>query len=90
MTKFDLDHLDDWRIKEIMEGGYYILPAHKTPIRKLKNETVNYWTVTITLTSGEVKQFYIKARTKEDALEKAKSYKYLSLIDYPKKFGFMP
>lgn len=94
MIKFNTDHLEDWRIKEIEEGGYWILPAHRES-RKVQEarrqaETVNYWTVTITLTSGKSKQFYIKAKTYEDAILKAKSYEYLAEIGYPKKFGLMP
>ena len=79
MLKFNTDHLDQWRIKEIEEGGYYILSAHRTPYKsRLSTETVRYWTVTITLTSGDVEEFYIKARNRQEAQEKAESLKYLA------------
>lgn len=41
-------------------------------------ETVLYWTVTIALTSGEVEEFYIKARNKQEAVDKANSLTYLA------------
>lgn len=36
---------------------------------------MKYWLVEITLTSGEILSFYIKARTQFDAYEKADGYK---------------
>ena len=41
-------------------------------------EPVLYWTVTLTLTSGEVEEFYIKARNKQEAVDKANSLTYLA------------
>jgi|AntRauTorcE11898_2_1112593.scaffolds.fasta_scaffold64998_1 hypothetical protein len=79
MINFSTDHLDNWRIKEIEEGGYWILPAHRSSrdqkSRKVVN-TTNYWMVTVTLTSGDSKQFYIKAIDKFDAQEKAEQNAY--------------
>lgn len=49
--------------------------------QKKKEETprkqpIRYWLVEFTLTSGEVKSFYVKARTQFDAYEKADDYSY--------------
>ena len=91
MFKFKTDHLPEWRQKEIIEGGYWILPSHRTPQRKMEAQTVlKYWTVTITLTSGKVKQFYIKAKTLQDALEKAKGYSYLDNITLNGEWSLLP
>ena len=46
------------------------------------SKTVRVWSVEITLTGGEVREFYIKARTKEDALEKADKHTYLAELNY--------
>ena len=53
-------------------------------------EPVLYWTVTITLTSGDVEEFYIKARNKQEALEKAKSYKYIVKIGLKGGWRLLP
>lgn len=91
MIKFKKDHLDEWRIREIEEGGYYILPSHRVPQKsKMVTKTVHYWTVTITLTSGEVEEFYIKARNKQEALEKAKSYSYIAALELKGEWRLLP
>jgi hypothetical protein len=41
----------------------------------VKKPPMKYWLVEITLTSGEILSFYIKARTQFDAYEKADGYK---------------
>ena len=91
MIKFKTDHLDEWRIREIEEGGYYILASHRVPHKsKMVTQTVRYWTVTITLTSGEVEEFYIKARNKQEALEKAKSYEYVAKLGLKGGWRLLP
>ena len=57
--------------------------------RKLP-ETVLYWTVTITLTSGEVEEFYIKARNKQEAQEKAEEYAYLPTLGLKGGWRLLP
>ena len=57
--------------------------------RKLP-ETVLYWTVTITLTSGEVEEFYIKARNKQEAQEKAEEYAYLPKLGLKGGWRLLP
>lgn len=57
--------------------------------RKLP-ETVLYWTVTITLTSGEVEEFYIKARNKQEAQEKAEQYAYLPKLGLKGGWRLLP
>lgn len=75
---FKTDHLDQWRIKEIEEGGYWIIPSHRNSLKsRVEAEPVRYWSIEITLTSGEVGKFYVKARTKQDAILKAKEYAYV-------------
>ena len=41
------------------------------------SKDVLIWDVEITATDGEVRNFFVKARNKEEALEKADSYSYL-------------
>lgn len=91
MIKFKTDHLKPWRIKEIEEGGYWIIPSHRDSKKsKMVSETVHYWTVTITLTSGEVEEFYIKAKTLQDALEKAEEYSYLPKLGLKGGWRLLP
>ena len=47
--------------------------------RKKKNflqeeEPIRYWLVELTLTSGEVQTFYVKAKTQFDAYERAEEW----------------
>jgi hypothetical protein len=60
--------------------------------KKKLPETVKYlyWTVTITLTSGEVEEFYIKARNKQEAQEKAKEYAYLPKLGLKGGWRLLP
>ena len=55
-------------------------------------QPMNYWLVDITLTSGEELQFYVSAKTKHDAYEKADGYaelaKNASLAKFYKGKGF--
>lgn len=91
MYTFNTDHLEDWRRKEIEEGGYWIIPSHKIRQKNSsKVEAVHYWMVTIMLTSGDVKQFYIKARNHQEALEKAKKYDYLAHIKTNGEWKLLP
>lgn len=73
----------------------YVIPSHlegyELKRRSFKQlETVQYWTVTITLTSGEVEEFYIKARNKQEALEKAESYEYIAKIGLKGEWRLLP
>jgi hypothetical protein len=91
MIKFKTDHLKPWRIREIEEGGYWIIPSHRDSTKsKMVTETVHYWTVTITLTSGEVEEFYIKARNKQEAIEKAEQYSYLPKLGLKGEWRLLP
>jgi len=60
--------------------------------KKKLPETVKYfyWTVTITLTSGEVEEFYIKARNKQEAQEKAEEYAYLPKLGLKGGWRLLP
>ena len=57
-------------------------------------KVMRYWLVEITLTSGEILEFYVKALTLFDAYEKADSYAVLAendkLKNYLKNFRLMP
>ena len=44
---------------------------------KCKPEPIRYWIVTLTLTSGEDIDFYVKAKTQQDALELAKDCDFM-------------
>lgn len=68
-----LDHFDDIFMSKESYNRKYQLEGSKT---------VHVWSVEITLTGGEVREFYVKARTKQDAIEKAESYAYLAEINY--------
>lgn len=46
------------------------------PSSSVNRETIRYWMVELTLTSGDVQNFYVKARTLFDALEKANELKF--------------
>lgn len=45
---------------------------------KKNQEPYHYWLVEFTLTSGEIHEFYVKARTKTEADAKALSFEYLA------------
>lgn len=49
---------------------------------KHKPEIIHYWMITLTLTSSEEINFYVKAKTKQDALAIAEDYKFIA--DEPK------
>lgn len=90
MLKFKTDHLEEWRLKEIEEGGYWILPSHRKPyVSRREADPIRYWLVTITLTSGEIVEFYVKARTQFDAYEKADEYAEFAEV-YKGKFVYLP
>jgi len=42
--------------------------------RKTKKPPMKYWLVELTLTSGRVRTFYVKARYQHEAYEKADGY----------------
>tara|TARA_R110000772_G_scaffold37941_1_gene89799 strand:- start:431 stop:649 length:219 start_codon:yes stop_codon:yes gene_type:complete len=63
----------------------------KDPRGQSKNP-MNYWVVDITLTSGEELHFYVSAKDKQSAYEKADGYAKLSenesLANFYKRKGF--
>lgn len=73
----------------------FVIPSHLEgyELRRIsfkRPETVQYWTVTITLTSGEVEEFYVKARNKQEALDKGESYAYLGKIGLKGGWSLLP
>lgn len=61
------------------EKDYWIIPSLLKDSKKgnLDSEPTKYWLIEYTLTSGETHTFYVKSKTHQDALEKAKSYEFL-------------
>ena len=59
-----------------------------------KDVPLKYWLVELTLTSGEVRTFYVKARYQSDAYEKADYYASLAsnekLFNMVDTFKLMP
>jgi hypothetical protein len=43
-------------------------------------ELVRYWMIELTLTSGEVQKFYVKAKDHHEAMKIAKGYLYLKVV----------
>lgn len=62
--------------------------------KKSGKQPIKYWLVEITLTSGEILEFYVKAINQFEANEKADGYAVLAendkLKNYLKKFRLMP
>jgi len=64
--------------------------------KKSKDEEIplRYWLVELTLTSGRVRTFYVKARFQQDAYEKADYYGGLveneKLFEMVSEFKLMP
>jgi hypothetical protein len=46
----------------------------------VNREPIRYWMVELTLTSGEVLNFYVKAKQHQDALIKAQSLQHVSTL----------
>jgi len=53
--------------------------------RKPEKPPMKYWLVELTLTSGRVRTFYVKARYQQDAYEKADYY--VSLVENKQLFN---
>jgi hypothetical protein len=62
--------------------------------KNTKKQPIRYWLVEITLTSGEILEFYVKAINQFEANEKADGYTELAqngaLKNYLKQFRLMP
>lgn len=46
----------------------------------INREPIRYWMVELTLTSGQVQNFYVRARTSADAMVKANENKFRAII----------
>lgn len=57
---------------------FWVIPYKKYELPK--TEIVHYWMIELTLTSGKVHNFYVKARDKVEALKTAHSYHYLASL----------
>lgn len=67
----------------------WVIPSLLDKVKTQKSETIRIWMVELTLTSGEVHSFYIKAKDYADAQEKAKRYEYLAKMPEQLRKGFM-
>lgn len=70
----------------------YVIPDHFRDHSKdqAQQKKVHYWTLTFTLTSGEVRNYYVKARNKQEALEKAKSLASTVELNILGEFKLLP
>ncbi len=60
----------------------FVIAEHLFGQNEAKIETNHYWLVEFTLTSGKNQQFYVKALTKQDALEKAEGLKFMAMPEF--------
>ena len=74
----------DW----LKSATKWVIPSHlEEPKQMAYAETIHYWMVTITLTSGDVKEVYVKARNKYEAIKNANEITYIADLKL-KKNGF--
>jgi len=50
------------------------------PYEIVYRELVRYWTIELTLTSGDVQTFYVKAKDQHEAIKIAQGYSYLTVV----------
>lgn len=61
----------------------YVIPSHLSDLTYVKqSEPIRYWMVELTLTSGNVLSFYVKAKTKLDALKLAEENSFLAELSH--------
>lgn len=77
-----LEQFDGYVILDHFDYMFMSKNAYNLKYDVRDSKTVQYWAVEFTLTSGEVREFYVKARNKVEALEKAKSSSFLAEINY--------
>ena len=77
-----LEQFDGYVIIDHLDYMFMSKRAYNLKYNVRDSKTDQYWSVEITLTSGEVREFYVKARNKVEALDKAKSNSYLAEINY--------
>jgi hypothetical protein len=53
-------------------------------------QIIRYWIIEFTLTSGETVEFYVKAKTQQDALVIGKSYRHLIELGKLGEFKLFP
>lgn len=87
LTNF-LEQFDGYVILSHFDNMFLSKEDYNRKYNVRDSKDVRMWDVEITSTDGEIRNFYIKARNKEEALEKAKSFSYLAEINY-KKGGFL-
>ena len=77
-----LEQFDGYVILDHFDYMFMSKEAYNRKYNVRDSKTVQYWSVEFTLTGGEVREFYVKARNKVEALEKAESSSYLAEINY--------
>ncbi len=67
----------------------WVIPSLLEKVKSQKSENSRIWKIELPLTSGEVYAFYVKAKTKQDALEIAEGYEYLAHEPKMRSKGFV-
>jgi hypothetical protein len=71
----------------------WVIPSMDTrlpqPANVVHREIVRYWTIELPLTGGEVQNFYVKAKDRDEAVRIAKGYSYLRAIPKLRKDSFV-
>lgn len=76
-----LEQFDGYVIVDHFDYMFLSKEAYNRKYNVRDSKNVLIWDVEFTLTSGETRNFYVKARNKQEALEKAESYSYLADIN---------
>jgi hypothetical protein len=69
-------------IEKIRENDrLWVIPSMDTrlpqPMTIVNREIIRYWMIELTLTSGAVQKFYVKAKDRDEATKIGKGYSYL-------------
>lgn len=77
-----LEQFDGYVIVDHFDYMFMSKKAYNAKYDVQDSKNVLMWDVEFTLTGGETRNFYVKARNKVEALEKAKSSSYLAETNY--------
>ena len=73
-----LEQFDGYVIVSHFDDMFLPKKQYNAKYNVRESKDVLIWDVEFTLTSGETRNFFVKARNKQEALEKAESYSYLA------------
>ena len=85
-----LEQFDGYVILSHFDYMFMSKEAYNRKYDVRDSKSVLMWDVEITATDGEVRNFYVKARNKIEALEKAESYSYLVETNNNGKYFLLP